>query len=621
MASKARGLAKLLGIINTDTDTFDGRDVSADGAKLDGIEAGATADQTPSEIKTAYESNANTNAFTDAEQSKLAGIEAGATADQTITAGSGLTGGGTGNVTVSHADTSSQSSVNNTGNTFIQDVTLDGFGHVTGLASATVTSANNATITVSAGSGMTGGGAFTTNQSFNETVTLSHADTSSQGSVNNSGATVIQDVTVDTYGHVTGLGSKTITSADLGAAAYDTSTSSTGFFAFPAGTTAQRPASPAVGYARLNTSVSSLEFWNGSAWLKTNLVPSINSVTGSILSGRSNTLTLDLNNATDTIDVVFSVNGSEAARVSDVSVTSQSATVTVPSSVSSLASGTVVSVSMENGDATPSQNSINKSISAPPSGGTITSYDGWTVHTFTSSGTFSTGDFQGEIEYIVVAGGGGGGARGSRWAGGGGGGGLRSSIQGYNSGGGASAESRFNASSNTSYTVTVGAGGAGSGGGANAGSDGGASAFHTITTVGGGGGGGFSGRSGGSGGGGVNGNSNGAGGFADNGGAGTTGQGYRGGGSNDNGCGGGGGGAAERGVQGTAGDGMGYPIYSSSLTYFAGGGSTCNVGAQLGGGGGTNGTGQANTGGGGGAGFSTIGRNAGSGVVIIRYQG
>lgn len=32
---------------------FDGRDVSADGTKLDGIEAGATADQTASEILTA----------------------------------------------------------------------------------------------------------------------------------------------------------------------------------------------------------------------------------------------------------------------------------------------------------------------------------------------------------------------------------------------------------------------------------------------------------------------------------------------------------------------------------------------------------------------------------------
>jgi hypothetical protein len=67
----------------TVTGTVDGRDVATDGTKLDGIEAGATADQTDAEIKTAYENNANTNAFTDAEQTKLSGIETGATADQT----------------------------------------------------------------------------------------------------------------------------------------------------------------------------------------------------------------------------------------------------------------------------------------------------------------------------------------------------------------------------------------------------------------------------------------------------------------------------------------------------------------------------------------------------------
>ena len=58
--------------------TVDGRDVATDGAKLDGIESGATADQTAAEIKTAYESNANTNAFTDADETKLDGIEASA---------------------------------------------------------------------------------------------------------------------------------------------------------------------------------------------------------------------------------------------------------------------------------------------------------------------------------------------------------------------------------------------------------------------------------------------------------------------------------------------------------------------------------------------------------------
>ena len=51
--------------------TVDGRDISTDGLKLDGIEANATADQTDAEIKTAYENNADTNAFTDAEKTKL----------------------------------------------------------------------------------------------------------------------------------------------------------------------------------------------------------------------------------------------------------------------------------------------------------------------------------------------------------------------------------------------------------------------------------------------------------------------------------------------------------------------------------------------------------------------
>jgi hypothetical protein len=73
--------------------------------------------------------------------------------------------------------------------------------------------------TITAGDGLTGGGDFTANRTINVgagsgiTVSadaVSHADTSSQASVNNSNGTVIQDVTLDTYGHVTGL-----TSANL----------------------------------------------------------------------------------------------------------------------------------------------------------------------------------------------------------------------------------------------------------------------------------------------------------------------------------------------------------------------------------------------------------------------
>ena len=232
----------------TDSNVF----TDADHTKLNGIEANATADQTPAQIKAAYENNANTNEFSDAEQSKLAGIEAGATGDQTaseirtlveaatdsnvftdadhsklnaveanakddqtITAGSGLTGGGTGDVTLNHADTSSVSNANNSGNTFIQDINFDGFGHVTSVGTGTV-SVGNGTLTVQGTGALGGSGTFTANQSGNSTISISHDDTSSQGSVNNSGATVVQDVTLDGYGHVTGLGSHTLTLANLG---------------------------------------------------------------------------------------------------------------------------------------------------------------------------------------------------------------------------------------------------------------------------------------------------------------------------------------------------------------------------------------------------------------------
>ena len=312
----------MTGAITTNS-TFDGRDVATDGTKLDGIEAGATADQTSAEIRSLVESASDSNVFTDADHTKLNSIEASANVtdtanvvaaltagtnvaiasdgtisstdtnttysvgdggltqnnftdadhtklngieasanvtdtanvvaaltagtnvaiaangtisstdtnttysvgdggltqknftstlktkldgietsakdDQTITAGSGLSGGGTGNVTLSHSDTSSQASVNGSGRTYIQDITLDTYGHVTGLATASETVVNTNT-TYSAGSGLSLSG-----------TTFSHSDTSSQGTSNNSGRTYIQDITLDTYGHVTGLATATET--------------------------------------------------------------------------------------------------------------------------------------------------------------------------------------------------------------------------------------------------------------------------------------------------------------------------------------------------------------------------------------------------------------------------
>jgi len=64
--------------------TVDGRDIAADGTKLDGIEAGSTGDQTATEIRALVESATDSNVFTDADHSKLNGIEA--SADVTDTA-------------------------------------------------------------------------------------------------------------------------------------------------------------------------------------------------------------------------------------------------------------------------------------------------------------------------------------------------------------------------------------------------------------------------------------------------------------------------------------------------------------------------------------------------------
>lgn len=71
--------------------------------------------------------------------------------------------------------------------------------------SANATGANDATVTISAGNALTGGGSLTVNQSSASTITIDHQDTSSQASVNNSGSTYIQDITLDDYGHVTAI--------------------------------------------------------------------------------------------------------------------------------------------------------------------------------------------------------------------------------------------------------------------------------------------------------------------------------------------------------------------------------------------------------------------------------
>lgn len=293
--------------------------------------------------------------------------------------------------------------------------------------------------------------------------------------------------------------------------------------------------------------------------------------------------------------------------------------------------------------------SINATVGLEATGGTISNISGYTVHTFTSSGSFEVTSGTGTVEYLVIGGGGGGG---SGSGGGGGAGGYRTGAS-------------YSVSAGNVYTVTVGAGGSGGAGSPGfadngRGANGSSSVFDTITSAGGGGGGGranTAGKSGGSGGGG----SGGTRGFGNTpstspsqGNNGADSEGIRDGFSSGAGGGGAGtvGGAgyydpSQASIAGNGGAGLASTITGTSVTRAGGGGGggwnvgpgCCGAGAtgSGGSGGGGNGrtsptvgiSGTVNTGGGGGGtgypypatpAYSSVdGGSGGSGIVIIRY--
>jgi hypothetical protein len=261
------------------------------------------------------------------------------------------------------------------------------------------------------------------------------------------------------------------------------------------------------------------------------------------------------------------------------------------------------------------------------SGGNITYYGPYTIHTFTGSATF-TPSFSGEVEVLVVAGGGGGG---NNHAGGGGAGGLLYA-------------SSVGVSQGTGVTVTIGAGGASPVLNADPVTNGSNSVFGGLTAIGGGGGGNRNdsnnnspGGNGGSGGGGGGSQSSFPGNWVP--GNGIPGQGFNGGVGIDI-LGGGGGGASAAGTigaynstGGNGGNGLPYSISGFSTYYAGGGGGGYNPlygggNGGLGGGGkggilvtdkGTPGVPYRGAGGGGGGAGGTQGSIGGAGIVIVRY--
>ena len=392
-------------------------------------------------------------------------------------------------------------------------------------------------------------------------------------------------------------------------------------------TTTQRNALTNIGAGDTiyNSTTGSIEFYDGANWIATNLIPTVNSVTGTIYSGAASTLTLSLTNATDVVTVRFAEGGITVADVADVSVSSGSASVTVPAAVYGQTAGDTISVSILNQDKTPSSNAITKTVVAIPTGGTVTSSSGYIYHTFTSSGTFTVpSGFTASANYLLVAGGGSGGSDSGGANGGGGAGGYISGNLAISSAG--------------SFSVVIGAGGPGTSAN-DSNNNGSNSSFNSQTAIGGGGGGARgadTANDGGSGGGSSSSYSS-----ISNVGAGTSGQGNRGGYGLDQSPyypsgGGGGAGAVGNNYASTSTSGSG-GSGSQWLdgNYYAGGGGggayaagNYGTGGTGGGGrggvgdGGTGVSGSANTGGGGGGGGNGNGTSGsgGSGVVIIRYQ-
>jgi hypothetical protein len=113
----------------------------------------------------------------------------------TVNPGTGMSGGGNvvlgGTITLTNSDRGSSQNI-------FKNIAVS--GQTTIATNSNTDTLNVAIATVDALAGLT----ITTNATT-KTLTIGHADTSSQASSSNSGGTVIQSITLDTYGHVTGL--------------------------------------------------------------------------------------------------------------------------------------------------------------------------------------------------------------------------------------------------------------------------------------------------------------------------------------------------------------------------------------------------------------------------------
>ena len=113
----------------------------------------------------------------------------------TVNPGTGMSGGGLaslgGTITLTNSDRGSSQNI---------------FKSIAVIGQTTIaTTVNSDTLNVAVGTVDTLAGLTITTNAATKTLTIGHADTSSQATSTNTGGTVIQSITLDTYGHVTGL--------------------------------------------------------------------------------------------------------------------------------------------------------------------------------------------------------------------------------------------------------------------------------------------------------------------------------------------------------------------------------------------------------------------------------
>ena len=141
--------------------TVDGRDVATDGSKLDGIEAGATADQTADDIRgLGFFDTTNDGSGSGLDADLLDGQHASEIIDAAVAEAAGQVG--------------------------------------------------NGLVDINSGAGLTGSGSFNLNDFSNTSITISHADTSSVANTTNTNGNVVTNITFDTFGHT-----QAVTSTDL----------------------------------------------------------------------------------------------------------------------------------------------------------------------------------------------------------------------------------------------------------------------------------------------------------------------------------------------------------------------------------------------------------------------